>query len=84
MLTFIAGISIGMLFAFCLVAFFEKREQKNNYFIYYNDGTDEYELLDYTRRGLVIFTAKEKYLVEERYNLIMKRREGTPQKLSKK
>lgn len=84
MLTFIAGISIGMLFAFCLVAFFEMREQKNNYFIYYNDGTDEYELLDYTRRGLVIFTAKEKHLVEERYNLIMKRREGTPQKLTKK
>jgi hypothetical protein len=46
--------------------------------------TDEYELLDYTRRGLVIFTAKEKHLVEERYNLIIKRRDGTPQKLSKK
>ena len=39
MLTFIAGISIGMLFAFGLVAYFEMREQKNNYFIYYNDVT---------------------------------------------
>ena len=84
MIAYIVGFCVGMLFAFGLVSYFEKRDRKNNYFIYYNDGTDEYELLDYNRRSLVIFTAKEKHLVEERYNFIMKRREGTPQKLSKK
>ena len=63
----------------------EKRENKKNYYIEYNDVTAEYELIDYSRRGWehsVIFKSNKKELVDSRYNLIIKRREGTPKKMS--
>ncbi len=84
---FIGGFTCGMLIMCIIAAQFEKRIRKNNYFIDYNDVTDEYELIDYSRCGLensVIFKSREKELVEARYKLIVERREGTPQKLSKK
>ena len=84
---FIGGFFVGILLMCFIVTQLEKRENKKNYYIVYNDVTDEYELIDYSRCGWennVIFKSREKELVEARYELIVERREGTPQKLSKK
>lgn len=83
---FIVGILVGVLIMCIIVPQLEKRENKKNYYIEYNDVTDEYELVDYSRCGWensVIFKSDKKELVEARYKLIIERREGTPKKLSK-
>ena len=83
---FIGGIAVGMFIMCIIVAQLEKRIKNNNYFIIYNDVTDEYELIDYNKEkweNKVIFKASEKEFVEAKYKLIMERREGTPKKLSK-
>jgi hypothetical protein len=83
---FIGGIAVGILLMCFIVTQLEKRENKKNYYIVYNDVTDEYELVDYSKCGWesnVIFKSNKKELVEERYKLIIERQEGTPQKLSK-
>ena len=83
---FIGGIAVGMFIMCIIAAQLEKRIRNNNYFINYNDVTDEYELIDYNKEiweNRVIFKASTKELVEARYKLIMERREGTPKKLSK-
>lgn len=83
---FIGGIAVGMFIMCIIVAILEKRIRNNNYFINYNDVTDEYELIDYNKEkweNRVVFKASEKELVEARYKLIIERREGTPKKLSK-
>lgn len=83
---FIGGIAVGMFIMCIVVAQLEKRENKKNYYIVYNDVTDEYELVDYNKcmwENSVIFKSDKKELVEARYKLIMERRKGTPQKFSK-
>ena len=83
---FIGGVAAGMFIMCIVVAQLEKRIRNNNYFINYNDVTDEYELIDYNKEkweNRVVFKASEKDLVEARYKLIIERREGTPKKLSK-
>ena len=83
---FIGGVATGMLIMCIIVAQLEKRIRNNNYFINYNDITDEYELIDYNKEkweNRVVFKASEKDLVEARYKRIIERREGTPKKLSK-
>ena len=83
---FIGGVAAGILIMWLIVAQLEKREKKKNYYIEYNDVTDEYELVDYNKCVLessVIFKSNKKELVEARYKLIIERREGTPKKLSK-
>lgn len=83
---FIGGIAVGILLMCFIVTQLEKRENKKNYYIVYNDVTDEYELLDYSKcrwESSVIFKSDKKELVEARYKLIIERREGTPKKLSK-
>ena len=83
---FIGGIAVGILLMCFIVTQLEKRENKKNYYIVYNDFTDEYELVDYSKYGWensVIFKSNKKELVEARYKLIIERREGTPKKLSK-
>ena len=83
---FIGGIAVGMFIMCIVVAQLEKRENKKNYYIVYNDITDEYELIDYNKEkweNRVIFKASEKKFVEARYKWIIERREGTPKKLSK-
>ena len=83
---FIVGILVGVLIMCIIVPQLAKRENKKNYYIEYNDVTDEYELVDYSRCGWensVIFKSDKKELVEPRYKLIIERREGTPKKLSK-
>lgn len=83
---FIGGIAVGILLMCFIVTQLEKRENKKNYYIVYNDVTDEYELLDYSKcrwENSVIFKSNKKELVEARYKLIIERREGTPKKLSK-
>lgn len=83
---FIVGILVGIVLMCFIVTQLEKRENKKNYYIVYNDVTDEYELVDYSKCGWedsVIFKSNKKELVEARYKLITERREGTPQKLSK-
>ena len=82
----IVGIAVGMLIMCIIIPQLEKRENKRNYYIEYNDVTDEYELIDYNKsrwENSVIFKSDKKELVEARYKLIIERREGTPQKLSK-
>ena len=77
---------MGVLIMCIIVPQLEKRIRNNNYFINYNDVTDEYELIDYNKEkweNKVVFKASEKDLVEARYKRIMERREGTPKKLSK-
>ena len=84
---FIGGVAVGMFIMCIVVAQLEKRIRNNNYFIKYNDVTDEYELIDYNKEkweNRVVFKASRKDLVEARYKWIMERREGTPKKLSKK
>ena len=83
---FIGGIAVGILLMCFIVTQLEKRENKKNYYIVYNDITDEYELVDYSKcrwESSVIFKSGKKELVEARYKWIIERREGTPQKLSK-
>ena len=83
---FIGGIAVGILLMCFIVTQLEKRENKKNYYIEYNDVTDEYELVDHNKcrwENSVIFKSDKKELVEARYKLIIERREGTPQKLSK-
>lgn len=83
---FIVGILVGVLIMCIIVSQLEKRENKKNYYIVYNDVTDEYELVDYSKcrwESSVIFKSDKKELVEARYKLIIERREGTPKKLSK-
>ena len=83
---FIGGVAAGMFIMCIIVAQLEKRIRNNNYFINYNDVTDEYELIDYNKEkweNRVVFKSSEKDLVEARYKRIMERREGTPKKLSK-
>ena len=83
---FIGGIAVGMFIMCIVVAQLEKRENKKNYYIVYNDVTDEYELIAYNKEkweNRVIFKASEKKFVEARYKWIIERREGTPKKLSK-
>lgn len=83
---FIVGILVGVLIMCIIVSLLEKREKKENYYIEYNDVTDEYELVDYSKcrwENSVIFKSDKKELVEARYKLIIERREGTPKKLSK-
>lgn len=83
---FIGGIAVGILLMCFIVTQLEKRENKKNYYIVYNDVTDEYELIDYSKcmwENSVIFKSDKKELVEARYKLIIERREGTPKKLSK-
>ena len=83
---FIVGIAVGVLIMCIIVPQLAKRENKKNYYIEYNDVTDEYELVDHNKCGWensVIFKSDKKELVEARYNLIIKRREGTPKKMSK-
>ena len=83
---FIVGMAVGILLMCFIVTQLEKRENKKNYYIVYNDITDEYELVDYSKcrwESSVIFKSNKKELVEERYKLIIERREGTPKKLSK-
>ena len=83
---FIGGIAVGILIMCLVVVQLEKRENKKNYYIVYNDITDEYELVDYSKcrwESSVIFKSGKKELVEARYKWIIERREGTPKKLSK-
>ena len=83
---FIGGVAAGMFIMCIIVAQLEKRENKKNYYIVYNDVTDEYELVDYSKcrwESSVIFKPSKKELVEAKYKLIIERREGTPKKLSK-
>ena len=83
---FIGGIAVGILLMCFIVTQLEKRENKKNYYIVYNDVADEYELVDYSKcrwENSVIFKSDKKELVEARYKLIIERREGTPKKLSK-
>lgn len=83
---FIVGILVGIVLMCFIVTQLEKIENKKNYYIVYNDATDEYELVDYSKcrwESSVIFKSNNKELVEARYKLIIKRREGTPKKLSK-
>lgn len=83
---FIVGILLGVLIMCIIVPQLEKIENKKNYYIVYNDVTDEYELVDNNKcrwENSVIFKSDKKELVEERYKLIIERREGTPKKLSK-
>lgn len=83
---FIVGVLVGIVLMCFIVTQLEKRENKKNYYIVYNDVTDEYELVDYNKcrwENSVIFKSDKKELVEARYKLIMERREGTPKKLSK-
>mgnify|MGYP006380421123 CR=1 FL=1 len=83
---FIGRSSVGILLMCFIVTQLEKRENKKNYYIVYNDVTDEYELIDYSKcrwENSVIFKSSKKELVEARYKLIIERREGTPKKLSK-
>lgn len=83
---FIVGIAVGILLMCFIVTQLEKRENKKNYYIVYNDITDEYELVDYSKcrwESSVIFKSNKKELVEARYKRIVERREGTPQKMSK-
>lgn len=83
---FIGGIAVGILIMCLVVAQLEKRENKKNYYIVYNDVTDEYELVDYSKcrwESSVIFKSGKKELVEARYKWIIERREGTPKKLRK-
>ena len=83
---FIGGIAVGILLMCFIVTQLEKRENKKNYYIVYNDVTDEYELVDYSRHrweSSVIFKSNKKELVEAIYKRIIERREGTPKKLSK-
>jgi hypothetical protein len=83
---FIGGIAVGMFIMCIVVAQLEKRENKKNYYIVYNDVTDEYELVDYSKcrwENNVIFKSNKKELVEAKHKLIIERREGTPKKLSK-
>lgn len=82
----IVGIAVGMLIMCIIIPQLEKRENKKNYYIEYNDVTDEYELIDYNKsrwENSVIFKADKKELVEARYKRIIERQEGTPQKLNK-
>ena len=82
----IVGIAVGMLIMCIIIPQLEKRENKRNYYIEYNDVTDEYELVDHNKCGWensVIFKSDKKELVDARYKLIIERREGTPKKLSK-
>ena len=46
---FIGGVAVGMFIMCIIVAQLEKRIRNNNYFINYNDITDEYELIDYNK-----------------------------------
>ena len=83
---FIGGLAVGILIMCFIVTQLEKRENKKNYYIVYNDVTDEYELVDHSKcrwEHNVIFKSNEKELVEARYKWIIERREGTPKKLSK-
>ena len=83
---FIGGLAVGILIMCLVVAQLEKIENKKNYYIVYNDITDEYELVDYSKcrwESSVIFKSNKKELVEAKYKLIIERREGTPKKLSK-
>lgn len=83
---FIVGILVGVLIMCIIVSQLEKIENKKNYYIVYNDVTDEYELVDYSKcrwEHNIIFKSDKKELVEARYKLIIERREGTPKKLSK-
>lgn len=83
---FIVGMAVGILLMCFIVTQLEKRENKKNYYIVYNDVTDEYELVDYSKcrwESSVIFKSNKKELVEARYKWIIERREGTPKKLSK-
>ena len=83
---FIVGMAVGILLMCFIVTQMEKRENKKNYYIVYNDITDEYELVDYSKcrwESSVIFKSDKKELVEAKYKLIIERREGTPKKLSK-
>ena len=83
---FIGGLAVGILIMCIIATQLEKIENKKNYYIVYNDVTDEYELVDNNKcrwENSVIFKSDKKELVEERYKLIIERREGTPQKLSK-
>ena len=84
---FIGGIAAGILIMCIIIAQLEKRENKKNYYIVYNDVTDEYELVDYSKwrwESSVLFKSDKKELVEARYKRIIERREGTPKKLSKR
>jgi hypothetical protein len=83
---FIGGIAVGILLMCFIVTQLEKRENKKNYYIVYNDVTDEYELIDYCKdkwENRVVFKATSKEAVEHRYKWVLERREGTPKKLSK-
>ena len=83
---FIGGMAVGMFIMCIIVAQLEKRIRNNNYFIEYNDVTDEYELIDHNKEkweNRVVFKATSKEAVEHRYKWILERREGTPKKLSK-
>ena len=83
---FIGGLAVGILIMCIIATQLEKIENKKNYYIIYNDVTDEYELVDNNKcrwENSVIFKSDKKELVEERYKLIIERREGTPKKLSK-
>jgi hypothetical protein len=83
---FIVGMAVGILLMCFIVTRLEKRENEKNYYIVYNNVTDEYELIDYNKEkweNRVIFKASEKKFVEARYKWIIERREGTPKKLSK-
>lgn len=83
---FIVGIAVGILLMCFIVTQLEKIENKKNYYIVYNDVTDEYELVDYSKcrwESSVIFKSSKKELVEAKYKLIIERREGTPKKMSK-
>ena len=83
---FIGGIAVGILIMCFIVTQLEKRENKKNYYIVYNDVTDEYELIDYNKEkweNRVVFKSSQKDLVEARYKRIIERREGTPKKLRK-
>lgn len=84
---FIGGVAVGMFIMCIIVAQLEKRIRNNNYFIKYNDVTDEYELIDYNKEkweNRVVFKSPQKKEVDDRYNYIMERQKNMPIKLSKK
>lgn len=88
MYEFIGGLSFGILFTCILFAYLSKLERQKNYFIEYNNVTDEYELRDYNRCGwiesTVIFKHSLKEAVEDRYNYIIEKEKNLPIKLKKK
>jgi hypothetical protein len=85
----VIGICVGIVFMSILSDYLSKLERKKNYFIEYNNVTDEYELRDYNSFKwwidyVVIFKHSLKEAVEDRYDYILEKEKNVPIKLKKK